>query len=95
MRVARVDANQAEIVEALREAGCFVQSLATIGKGCPDIMVGRGMKWHVMEIKDGTKPPSARKLTPDEERWHQRAKLFAPVHVVESAEQAIKIVMGE
>lgn len=95
MRAARVDANQAEIVEALRKAGCFVQSLATIGKGCPDLMVGHEHKWFVMEVKDGAKPASARKLTKDEEQWHDRARLFAPVHVVESVEQALQIVKGE
>ncbi len=93
----RIDDNQSEIVEALRAIGCFVQSLAAIGKGCPDILVGvaHNRIWYVFEIKDGAKPPSARKLTPDEQTWHARAKLFAPVYVVESAEQAIKIVTGE
>ena len=56
------------------------------------MLVGYGRRWFVMEVKDSAKPPSARKLTPDEERWHQRAKLFAPVHVVETVEQAIQIV---
>lgn len=92
MRISRVDANQAEIVESLRKAGCFVQSLATIGKGCPDLMVGHGYKWFVMEVKDGAKAPSARKLTPDEQAWHDRARLFAPVHIVESVEQALQII---
>lgn len=95
MRYAKTDANQTEIVDALRDIGCFVQSLAAIGKGCPDILVGRGMTWHLMEIKDGEKPPSARKLTKDEQAWHDRARLFAPVHVVESVEQALQIVIGE
>lgn len=95
MRAAKVDANQPEIVEALRKAGCFVQSLATVGKGCPDLMVGYGYKWFVMEVKDGKKIPSARKLTKDEQAWHDRARLFAPVHVVESVEQALEIVKGE
>jgi hypothetical protein len=94
MRFAKIDANQNEIVEALRAAGCFVQSLASVGKGCPDLMVGTGMKWFVMEVKDGAKPASSRKLTKDEQTWHDRARLFAPVHVVESVEQALAIVMG-
>lgn len=69
-RAARVDANQAAIVAALRAAGCSVQSLAAIGKGCPDILVGsRGLNW-VLEIKDGAKRPSARRLTADEQEWH-------------------------
>lgn len=36
----------------------------------------------LVEVKDGSKRPSARKLTPDQEEWHKRF----PVHVVERAE---------
>ena len=40
---------------ALRKAGCSVQSLARVGAGCPDLLVGRaGSNW-LMEIKtDGS-----------------------------------------
>jgi Holliday junction resolvase len=69
-RAARVDRNQTEVVEALRQAGCRVQPLHMIGKGCPDILVGRDGRLVLMEIKDGEKPPSARKLTEDEAAWH-------------------------
>ncbi len=63
-RNAKVDANQAEIVKALRSVGCSVQSLATVGRGCPDIVVGfRGRNW-LFEIKVGKA-----KLTPDEIEW--------------------------
>ena len=69
-RAARVDRNQTEVVEALRQAGCRVQPLHMVGKGCPDILVGRDGRLVLMEIKDGEKPPSARKLTEDEAAWH-------------------------
>ena len=49
---AKVDANQKVIVEALRAAGCFVQSLAGVGKGCPDLLVGSDGKWYVIRICD-------------------------------------------
>ncbi|HJP47915.1 hypothetical protein [Acinetobacter venetianus] len=43
-RAAKIDANQTEIVKALRKFGASVQSLASTGKGCPDLLVGfRGM----------------------------------------------------
>lgn len=68
-RAARVDANQAEIVAALRRAGCSVQSLAAVGNGVPDLLVGsRGLNW-LLECKDGDKPPSKRRLTADEMEW--------------------------
>ena len=66
-RAAKIDANQTEIVKALRQVGASVQSLASTGKGCPDLLVGfRGVNW-LLEIKDGQKVKSARKLTDD--KW--------------------------
>lgn len=89
MRYAKVDANQTEIVNALRKAGCFVQSLAAIGKGCADLLVlTPATDWIVMEVKDGSKPPSARKLTPDEAQWHRQAR--GSVYVVESVADAFR-----
>ena len=79
---AKVDANQAAIVEALRAAGCFVTSLAGVGKGVPDALVGSDGKWFLMEIKDGSKPPSGRNLTDDEIKWHKKANCYAPVWIV-------------
>lgn len=66
----RVDANQAQIVKELRDAGCSVQCLHEVGKGCPDILVGYEGYNFLFEIKDPSKPPSKRKLTSDEETWH-------------------------
>jgi hypothetical protein len=65
-----VDSNQKEIVSALRKAGATVQVLSSVGDGCPDILVGHRSKNYLLEIKDGTAPPSQRKLTPDEQNWH-------------------------
>lgn len=92
MTFAKVDANQSAIVDALRKVGAFVQSIASVGKGTPDIMVAFRGIWHVMEIKDGNKAPSARKLTKDEAVWHQLASHHAPVHIVESIDQALKVI---
>jgi len=90
-RAAKVDANQAEIIAALRKIGATVQPLHAVGAGCPDLLVGwRGMN-SVLELKDGSKPPSARKLTPDQMKWH--AEWQGHVAVVETVEQAIEAVM--
>lgn len=86
----RVDKNQSAIVAALRQAGCTVQVLSTVGKGCPDIAVGRHGRNYFLEIKDGSLPPSARKLTPDEARWH--ASWDGHAAVVESVEDALAAV---
>lgn len=68
----RIDANQREIVDKLEQAGISVQSLANIGCGCPDILVGFRRQNFVFEIKDPAQPPSARALTREEQIWHNR-----------------------
>ena len=86
----RVDANQKEVVEWLRKAGATVQSLANIGNGCPDLLVGYHGKNYLMEIKDGDKVPSARKLTKDEITWHKEWQ--GEVHIVERPEAALLLI---
>lgn len=52
MRVhGRVDNTQYEIVDALRGAGCTVWSLASIGGGMPDLLVGRAGVNYLLEVK--------------------------------------------
>lgn len=89
-RAAKVDHNQAEVVAALRKIGASVQPIHQIGKGVPDILCGMAGINVIFEIKDGSKPPSARKLTPDEAQWH--AEWRGQVHVVESPEEAITLM---
>jgi len=69
-RRARADDNQPQIVAALRKHGASVLHMHVIGKGAPDILVGHQGVNVPVEIKDGSKPPSAQNLTPDETAWH-------------------------
>ena len=69
-RAARIDDNQRAIIKALEAVGATVQSLASVGRGCPDLLVGFRSQKFLFEVKDGNKPPSRRALTPDEEAWH-------------------------
>jgi hypothetical protein len=70
-RASRVDFNQREIVAALRGAGATVQLLHAVGEGCPDLLIGYKGANFLLECKDGAKPPSAQKLTPQQEIWHR------------------------
>jgi hypothetical protein len=90
-RAARIDRNHRQIVRALEQVGASVQSLAAVGDGCPDLLVGRAGRWFVLEVKDGSKPPSARTLTPEQREWIDRAN--GDVHVVTSIDEAIHVVM--
>jgi hypothetical protein len=89
-RAAKIDDNQTEIVKNLRKAGYSVCILSAVGKGVPDILVGANGVNILMEIKDGNKPLSARKLTPDEAKWHQSWK--GQVAVVSSLYEALTAV---
>lgn len=88
----RVDANQAAIVKAMRKLGATVQPLHTVGKGCPDLLVGWRQQNLLMEVKDGAKPPSARELTPDEREWI--ASWRGPVFIVNSPLEAVNFLQG-
>jgi len=85
----KIDANQPEIVKALRRAGCTVEHLHAVGKGCPDLLCAIDGEVFLIEIKDGAKPPSAQKLTDDQIIWHAEWK--ATVHVVNSIEAALAV----
>jgi len=87
---ARIDANQPEIVAALRKAGCTVQHLHAVGKGCPDLLCALQGITFLIEVKDGAKPPSKQALTPDQATWH--AGWGAPVHIVNSVAGALEVV---
>ena len=88
-RAARTDANQTAIVKALRQIGCTVQSLAAVGEGVPDLLVGAYGQTLLMEIKDGSKPPSRRQLTEDQLVWHG-AWTGGPVAIVTDIDGAIR-----
>jgi len=97
----KVDANQAEIVAALRQIGCSVLDLSAVGGGCPDLLVGRlgasGRGNLLVEIKSpkrqkpGTRSDAAKTL----ERQEQfRAEWNGPVTVVETVQQAIAAALS-
>lgn len=87
---ARKDANHDEIVRFLRDCGATVQTLHQVGNGTPDLLVGwRGVNLLV-EVKDGAKPPSKRRLTPDEDQWH--IAWDGQVAIVESTDDVWKLL---
>jgi hypothetical protein len=86
---AKIDANQPEIVAALRKVGCTVQHLHAVGKGCPDLLCALAGATFLIEVKDGAKPPSKQALTPDQAAWH--AGWGAQVHIVNSVAGALLV----
>lgn len=87
----RVDANQPDMTKLLRIMGASVQPIHVVGKGCPDLLVGYDGLNYLLEIKDPIKPPSARKLTDDEQKWHENWR--GQVAVVETIGDVIEIIL--
>jgi hypothetical protein len=90
-RAAKIDANQQAVVDALRQVGATVHSLAAVGGGCPDLLVGFRGRTFLMEVKDGNKPPSERRLTPFQVLWHEQWT-GGSLTVVNSPEDALKVI---
>jgi hypothetical protein len=91
-RAAKIDRNQPEIVREIRKVGASVQPIHTVGKGCPDLLIGWRGQNILWEIKDGLLVPSARRLTDDETDWHKDWR--GQVGVIESIEQALEALLG-
>lgn len=89
-RAARVDVNQAEIVHALRCVGASVQSLAAVGQGVPDLLVGRRGVNFLLEVKDGDAPMGQQRLTEHQADWH--ARWSGDVRIVRSVDEALRAI---
>ena len=84
----KVDANQKEIVKAFRQLGAKVAITSSAGDGFPDLVVQYrypsrklyNLETLLVEVKDGAKPPSQRRLTPEQEVFHS----IFNCHIVES-----------
>lgn len=85
-RAAKVDSNHAEIVAALRAAGCSILDLSRHGSGCPDILVyaPRLHAYCLVEIKA---PGKRKRLTEKQIEFHNLWR--GPVVVVDSVDEAL------
>lgn len=85
MTAHKVDDNQGEIVQALRDVGATVQSLASVGSGCPDLVCGFRGQNYLLEVK----APKGR-LTVFEAAWHE--EWSGAVSVVRSVDEALEAI---
>lgn len=89
-RASKIDDNQNAIVNSIRSYGFSVSITSAVGQGFSDLVVAyggkqRGRTWLV-EVKDGAKSPSKRRLTADQVKFHD--KWQAPIQIIETVEQA-------
>lgn len=68
LRAKRKDANHNAIADYLQRLGWSFLDTSALGRGFPDGVAGCLGFAALVEIKDGAKPPSKRKLTTDEVR---------------------------
>ena len=87
MRARKVDDNQAEIVAVLRGGGLSVAVTSMVGDGFPDLVAGGFDRNYLIEIKDGAKSPSRRRLSPAEQAFHDAWR--GQITTLESADDAI------
>lgn len=88
----RRDDNHKAIVAALRKAGWHVQDTSQAGNGCPDLFAAKGGRLVPIEIKDGAKRPSERRLSESEQKAHAAfAAAGVTVAVIETIEQAVSL----
>jgi hypothetical protein len=86
----RIDANHNVIVDGLRAVGATVKSTAAVGDGFADLVVGFRNANFLLEVKDGNKSPSRRKLTDAEDRFHKTWR--GQIAIVESLDDALRTI---
>lgn len=89
-RAAKTDGNHQEIRNGLRAAGVSVADTSGLGAGFPDLVVGSGGMNYLLEVKDGSLPPSRRQLSDDEQRFH--AGWHGQVAVVLDLDEALDVL---
>jgi hypothetical protein len=82
-RAARVDANQQQVVSALRAAGAYVYII-----GLPvDLLVGHEGKMYLVEVKDGPKKTLTRLQQDFFGNW-----CGGGLHRINDAEEALRMI---
>ena len=91
-RAPRKDDNHHEIVDVFKKLGAHVEDVSMVEGFC-DVIVLHHRQVYMVEIKDGAKPPSKRKLTEGESkfaaRWIAAGGEWAKI---ETLEDAIKLL---
>ena len=95
MRRARVDANQPDIVSALRAAGAFVRDTHGAGDGFPDVVAAFRGRWHFFEVKSSDAAARRKGATADRqaEFRNQATEHGCIVHIVTSPEAAVRCLL--
>ena len=88
-RAARRDDNEKDIIKAMRACGAFVKAIND--EGTFDLLVWYNGHTLLLEVKDGTKPPSARRLTDAEAKFHGEWP-GSNLYIVNSVQEALDLL---
>ncbi|CAB4123418.1 hypothetical protein UFOVP42_63 [uncultured Caudovirales phage] len=83
----RVDANQLQIKHTLIALGCSVLDLSSVGRGCPDLLVGYKGNSVLVEIKSSTKASFTEPQVKFMQEWRGGA-----VSRIDSVDAAIRLI---
>jgi Holliday junction resolvase len=90
----KVDGTQADIIKALRDAGCSVEMIqsATRRAGIPDLLVGRDGRNYLLEVKAlvGKRDPKAKPMSAAQVAWWENWR--GEGALVSTPEQALRAV---
>ena len=89
-RAAKIDDNQNELVALIRAMGVSVAITSAAHDGFTDLVIGFGGVTVLVEVKDGSKEPARRKLTPQQVAFHGSFK--GAITVIENEQQAVELV---
>lgn len=88
----RVDGNHRDIRDALERIGWTVVDFSSVGRGIPDLYAAKAGRELWIEVKDGSKPPSERKLTPEQEKFHAKMqRAGVEIVTVTSVDEAVRL----
>lgn len=90
---ARRDFNHGAIVDAFKSMGAMVYDASADGGGMSDLVIAWRGHFLLVEIKDGAKSPSRRKLTPAQIIFHGEAAMRGcKVHIVTNVDEALALL---
>lgn len=88
-RAARRDNGEQDIIKAMRACGAFVKSIND--EGTFDLLCWYNGHTLLLEIKDGSRPPSARRLTDAEQKFHDEWP-GSNLYIINSVQEALDLL---
>jgi hypothetical protein len=89
--IKRTDANHKQMIDGLRKIpGISIFSTHMVGKGFPDIVIGYKGINYLVEIKDGAKTKSRKKLTDDEIKFH--GSWLGQIMIAENIDDVLRLL---